>query len=182
VFADLGVPYVQGHDELISPVKIEPTSQVIPSQPVTTPPVTAAQSPTGAAEVSQPVTTPSVVNVPSPLLPNEIFDDQVLKDLDQRMPAEIPSEVQAFIDSYIAGTPVVVVVTRTILHDRWCVSVPAECECVYLGFFKVTQVQVGISLSYRTTRKLTLIVVVRKNVLPLRRASANHRWNALLGK
>lgn len=62
---------------------------------------------------------------------------------DQQVPSKIPPEVEAVCDSYAAGTPVVVVASRSFLARRWSLSILEECGVAYLGFFKITSVQVS---------------------------------------
>jgi len=88
--------------------------------------------------------TPAHARPQTPPHPVEVHSE-VEKPLDQRIPRNLPPEVQVIIDAYISGTPLIVAASRSMLGARWDASVPEECAYVYLGFFSVGQVLVRFS-------------------------------------
>jgi hypothetical protein len=65
---------------------------------------------------------------------------------DQRIPQKIPDEIQALVDSFREGVPVVVIMSR----DCRLVPLPLAPQYAYsyLGFFRLTGLHVGASQIY----------------------------------
>jgi hypothetical protein len=85
---------------------------------------------------------------PAPLQrqPNLIeIPEQVQNPIDQRIPSNLPPEVQVIIEAYISGTPLNIVASKSMLKSRWDVSVSEECAYAYMGFFVVAEVLVRFS-------------------------------------
>ncbi|RDB27915.1 hypothetical protein Hypma_002236 [Hypsizygus marmoreus] len=56
------------------------------------------------------------------------------------IPDALPPEIQAVIDAYVSGTPVVIIVSQSVLRRHWQIQVHDECKYAYLGFFVVERV------------------------------------------
>jgi hypothetical protein len=85
---------------------------------------------------------------PPPLPPLIRISDEVENSIDQRIPSNLPPEVQIIIDAYISGTPLNVIASKSMLKAHWGVSVPEECAYVYMGFFVVAEVFVRFSFPF----------------------------------
>lgn len=69
--------------------------------------------------------------------------DQI-RDVDQDtfMPSTLPEEIQAVIDSYLSGRPVLLIISNKRFFDNWSLCLPEEFGFSMLGYFRILGVQV----------------------------------------
>ena len=54
----------------------------------------------------------------------------------------VPEEIQAIIDSYLAGRPLLLVISNKRFFDYWSLRLPKEFGFFMLGYFRILGVQV----------------------------------------
>ena len=68
---------------------------------------------------------------------------QDTKDLqDTFIPSTVPEEIQAIIDSYLSGRPLLLVISNKRFFDYWSLRLPKEFGFFMLGYFRILGVQV----------------------------------------
>ena len=58
------------------------------------------------------------------------------------IPPTVPEEIQAIIDSYLTGCPLLLVVSNKRFFDHWSLRLPKEFGFFMLGYFRILGVQV----------------------------------------
>ena len=61
---------------------------------------------------------------------------------DTFIPSTIPEEIQAIIDSYLSGRPLLLVISNNRFFDYWSLRLPKEFRFFMLGYFRILGVQV----------------------------------------
>ena len=70
----------------------------------------------------------------------EIQDAKALQD--NFIPSTVPEEIQAIIDSYLSGRPLLLVISNKRFFDHWSLHLPKEFGFLMLGYFRILGVQV----------------------------------------
>ena len=67
-----------------------------------------------------------------------------IRDVNQDtfIPSTLPEEIQAIIDSYLSGRPVILISSNKRLFDCWSLRLPQEFGYSMLGYFRILGVQV----------------------------------------
>ena len=58
------------------------------------------------------------------------------------IPSMVPEEIQAIIDSYLSGRPLLLVISNKRFFDYWSLRLPKEFGFLMLGYFRILGVQV----------------------------------------
>ncbi|KAF9563559.1 hypothetical protein CPC08DRAFT_705875 [Agrocybe pediades] len=74
-------------------------------------------------------------------LPPEKQSKETQPQQDSYIPSPLPREIQAIIDAYISGQPLVVVVTHRQLHRHWGLRLPEKYGHIVMGYFRIVGVQ-----------------------------------------
>jgi hypothetical protein len=61
---------------------------------------------------------------------------------DTFIPSTVPEEIQAIIDSYLTGRPLLLVISNKRFFDYWSLRLPKEFGFLMLGYFRILGVQV----------------------------------------
>ena len=77
----------------------------------------------------------------------QIQDAKALEDT--FIPSTIPEEIQAIIDSYLSGRPLLLVTSNKRFFDYWSLRLPKEFRFLMLGYFRILGVQVLTSSNPR---------------------------------
>ena len=72
----------------------------------------------------------------------QIQDAKALQDT--FIPSTVPEEIQAIIDSYLAGRPLLLIISNKKFFDYWSLRLPKEFGFFMLGYFRILGVQVLI--------------------------------------
>ena len=75
----------------------------------------------------------------------QIQDTKALQDT--FIPSTVPEEIQAIIDSYLSGRPLLLVISYKRFFDYWSLRLPKEFRFLMLGYFRILGVQVLTSSS-----------------------------------
>jgi hypothetical protein len=70
----------------------------------------------------------------------QIQDEKALQDT--FIPSTVPEEIQAIIDSYLSGRPLLLVISNKRFFDYWSLRLPKEFGFLMLGYFRILGVQV----------------------------------------
>jgi hypothetical protein len=70
----------------------------------------------------------------------QIQDAKALQDTS--IPYTVPEEIQAIIDSYLTGRPLLLVISNQRFFDYWSLRLPKEFAFLMLGYFRILGVQV----------------------------------------
>lgn len=68
------------------------------------------------------------------------IQDAALRDT--FIPSTVPEEIQAIIDSYLSGRPLLLVISNKRFFDYWSLCLPKEFGFIMLGYFRILGVQV----------------------------------------
>jgi hypothetical protein len=76
-----------------------------------------------------------------------VSDEATIKqtrDVDQNtfIPSTLPEDIQAIIDSYLSGRPVLLIISNKRFFDCWSLCLPEEFGFSMLGYFRILGVQV----------------------------------------